>query len=574
VEGGTPIGTEGRRTRTEGALLALLWSILDPAVDALPVEEVPGRVVQRIHEGFGATATALVVEFGDQFGTPPTDPAWPTAAERVEVSVQDGLGTVGTLSVAFAERGALSAGERSVLELAAARIGRSVARLREMREATRMEARLRAESQAAGRLYRISTALMAERELHDIVQRVTEESTALAGAQFGAFFYNVLDDRGESYMLYTIAGAPREAFERFPMPRNTKVFDPTFRGEGVVRSDDITADPRYGQNAPYYGKPKGHLPVRSYLAVPVKSRAGEVLGGLFFGHEETAVFTEDVEHSVDAVAKLAAIAIENSRLHDTARRQLDASRQAFRERDSVARVLQESLLPPRLPPIEGLDLAARYLPGAGMVGGDFYDVFPLQDGFHGVAIGDVQGKDARAAAMTSVVRHTLRLAALQHESPNATLEVVNRIVLQEQVPADPRFASAAFARVRRTGAGVYVCLASAGHPPALVARAGGSVEECHAPGTLLGITDAPELADAAVTLGPGDALVLYTDGLTEARSPVEGLLGEERVRDRLAALDGTEPAAGIITALEELVAGHSDRSRRDDIAILVARVSS
>ena len=107
-----------------------------------------------------------------------------------------------------------------------------MARLRHEREAAVAEAGLRAENRAAGRLYRISTALMAERELKDVVQRVTEESTALAGAQFGAFFYNVLDARGESYMLYTIAGVPRSAFERFPMPRNTAVFDPTFRGDG------------------------------------------------------------------------------------------------------------------------------------------------------------------------------------------------------------------------------------------------------------------------------------------------------------------------------------------------------
>jgi serine phosphatase RsbU (regulator of sigma subunit) len=551
-------------------LLPRLWSVLDPAVDALPVDEVPECVLQRIQQAFGASAAAVVAAHGEHFGTPPGDLAWPAAAERLELDVQDGLGHVGTLQLAFVDAGTLSADERTALELAAARLGRSLARLHDHREALTAQARLRAESQAAGRLYRISTALMAERELHDIVQRVTEESTALAGAQFGAFFYNVLDDRGESYMLYTIAGAPREAFERFPMPRNTAVFDPTFRGEGVMRSDDITADPRYGRNAPYYGKPEGHLPVRSYLAVPVKSRADEVLGGLFFGHEDVGVFTEDAERSVVAVAALAAIAVENSRLHDTARRELDASRRAFRERDSVARALQESLLPPRLPAIEGLDLAARYLPGAGIVGGDFYDVFPAGDDVHGIAIGDVQGKDARAAAMTSVVRHTLRSAALRREAPSATLAWVNQIVLQEQEPKDPRFSSAAFALLHAAEGGFEVRLASAGHPPALVLRADGAVEECHAAGTLLGIGTDPELADATTTLRRGDALVLYTDGLTEARSG-DGLLGEERVRERLAQLAGA--AAGeVITALEALVAGHSDRRRRDDIALLVARV--
>jgi serine phosphatase RsbU (regulator of sigma subunit) len=562
---------EGRRLRSERAHLARLWSVLDPAVDALPAAEVPGCVLQRIQDSFRATAAALTLHQGDSFGTPPSDPAWPAATERVEIDVQDGLGSVGTLSLAFEEPGMLADDDRTTIELAAARLGRSVARLRYEQEATHAEARLRAESQVAGRLYRVSTALMAERELHDIVQRVTEESTALAGAQFGAFFYNVLDDRGESFMLYTIAGVPREAFERFPMPRNTAVFDPTFKGEGIVRSDDITADPRYGLSAPYHGMPDGHLPVCSYLAVPVKSRSDEVLGGLFFGHEKVSMFTEDAERSVVAVAALAAIAVENSRLHETAQRELDASRRAYRERDSVARVLQESLLPPRLPAIDGLDLAARYLPGAGMVGGDFYDVFPIRDGVHGVAIGDVQGKDARAAAMTSVVRHTLRSTALQRVGPSDTLAFVNQIVLQEQVPGDPRFASAAFGLLRHTAAGLDVRLASAGHPPALVVRAGGAVQECHAPGTLLGITGEPELADSTATLAPGDTLVLYTDGLTEARSR-DGLLGEERVRARLAELAG-EPAAGVITGLEELVAAHSDRRRRDDIALLVARVT-
>ena len=378
---------------------------------------------------------------------------------------------------------------------------------------------------------------MAERELQDIVQRVTEESTALAGAQFGAFFYNVLDAGGESYMLYTIAGVPRSAFERFPMPRNTAVFDPTFQGAGVVRSGDITADARYGRSAPYHGMPEGHLPVRSYLAVPVKARDGEVLGGLFFGHERTGVFDEDAERLVVAVSSLAAVAIENARLHDAARRELDASRRAYHERDHVARVLQESLLPPRLPEIEGLDLAARYAPGEGMVGGDFYDVFAIGRGAYGAAIGDVQGKDARAAGMTNVVRHSLRSSA-QTRDPGAALAIVNRIVLQEQEPTDPRFSSATLARLDRDGDGFAVRLSSAGHPPALVVRAAGTVEECHAPGTLLGITEEPELGVAGTRLGPGDALVLYTDGLIEARSAGIGILGEERVRELLEAEAG------------------------------------
>ena len=115
-------------------------------------------------------------------------------------------------------------------------------------------------------------------------------------------------------MLYTLSGAPRSAFENFPMPRNTAVFEPTFRGAGVVRSDDILKDPRYGKNAPRKGMPEGHLPVRSYLAVPVISRSGEVLGGLFFGHSEAGIFGAEHEAALLGLAGHAATAIDNSRL--------------------------------------------------------------------------------------------------------------------------------------------------------------------------------------------------------------------------------------------------------------------
>jgi PAS domain S-box-containing protein len=153
-----------------------------------------------------------------------------------------------------------------------------------------------------------------ERDLEKIVQIVTDAGVELSGAQFGAFFYNVLTPDGGSYMLYSLSGAPRSAFENFPMPRNTAVFEPTFTGTGVVRSDDILQDHRYGKNAPRKGMPDGHLPVRSYLAVPVISRTGEVLGGLFFGHAETGRFQIEHETALLGIAGHAATAIDNARL--------------------------------------------------------------------------------------------------------------------------------------------------------------------------------------------------------------------------------------------------------------------
>ena len=200
------------------------------------------------------------------------------------------------------------------------------------------------ESQILELLNKVGTSVAAELNLERAVQVVTDAATELTGAAFGSFFYNLLDDRGESYMLYTLSGVPREAFSKFPMPRNTAVFAPTFNGDGVVRSDDILQDPRYGKNDPHHGMPKGHLPVRSYLAAPVISRSGEVLGGLFFGHPEPGIFTDRSERLVTGIGAQAAIAIDNARLFQAAEREVAERRRAeaaLRERESeLARVQQ------------------------------------------------------------------------------------------------------------------------------------------------------------------------------------------------------------------------------------------
>jgi len=151
--------------------------------------------------------------------------------------------------------------------------------------------------------------------LNNILQKVTDSTTELTGAEFGAFFYNQTDEKGQSFGLYALSGAPREAFENFSMPRNTELFHSTFSGEGVVRIDDIIKDPRFGNNPPYYGMPEGHLPVVSYLAVPVISRSGEIIGGLFFGHSEAGKFTPDHEQLVVSIAAQAAIGLDNAKLY-------------------------------------------------------------------------------------------------------------------------------------------------------------------------------------------------------------------------------------------------------------------
>ena len=202
------------------------------------------------------------------------------------------------------------------------KIARDRTRRRQAEEA------LLAERQILTILNRAGSALAVESDLDKLVQIVTDAGVELTGAQFGAFFYNVLNDAGESYMLYTLSGAPLEAFSAFPMPRNTAVFAPTFTGEGIVRSDDITKDPRYGKNVPRRGMPEGHLPVRSYLAVPVVSRSGEVIGGLFFGHEKTGIFSDRSERVLTGLAAEAAVAIENARLFQANQREISERKKA------------------------------------------------------------------------------------------------------------------------------------------------------------------------------------------------------------------------------------------------------
>lgn len=162
----------------------------------------------------------------------------------------------------------------------------------------------------------VISAVSEELDLNKIIQKVTDATTNLTGAQFGAFFYNTTDEKGDSYMLYTLSGADREKFDQFGMPRNTALFHPTFSGEGIVRVDDVTKDPRFGKNSPHFGMPKGHLPVVSYLAIPVISRSGNVIGGLFFGHPEPAKFTSEHETLVASIAAQAAIGLDNAKLYE------------------------------------------------------------------------------------------------------------------------------------------------------------------------------------------------------------------------------------------------------------------
>jgi PAS domain S-box-containing protein len=203
---------------------------------------------------------------------------------------------------------------------------------------------IRTESRKLQLLNQSGAAIAAELDVDRIVQIVTDACTELVGAQFGAFFYNVINEQGESYMLYALSGTSRDAFAGFPMPRNTAVFEPTFLGTGIVRSDDILKDPRYGKNKPRAGMPEGHLPVRSYLAVPVISRTGEVIGGLFFGHAQPGKFQAEHEELLMGIAGQAATAIDNARLFQAAEREVAERRRAESALQTLNATLEQRVI--------------------------------------------------------------------------------------------------------------------------------------------------------------------------------------------------------------------------------------
>lgn len=214
----------------------------------------------------------------------------------------------------------------------------------------RAEEQLRDETRVLEILNKTGQVLASNLDLESLLQAITDAATEVSGAAFGSFFYNSITADGECLTLFTLSGAPRQAFEKFGRPRHTALFAPTFRGEGAIRSDDILQDPRYGKNAPFHGMPDGHLPVRSYMAVPVTARSGRVIGCLLFGHPEVGKFTQRSEKLVVGIASQAAVAIDNAELYEAVKRTanerdrlLEAERAARREAEEASRLKDEFL---------------------------------------------------------------------------------------------------------------------------------------------------------------------------------------------------------------------------------------
>ncbi|WP_410676762.1 PP2C family protein-serine/threonine phosphatase [Amycolatopsis sp. cmx-4-68] len=402
--------------------------------------------------------------------------------------------------------------------------------------------RLRGEAAVVDALHSTGRELTAHLDIDRIVQDATDAATKATGAQFGAFFYNLVDEFGESYTLYTLSGAPRAAFSRFPMPRNTQVFAPTFDGDGTVRSPDIIRDPRFGKNAPHHGLPAGHLPVCSYLAVPVISpTTEEVLGGFFFGHPSPDRFTARHEYLAEGIAGYSAIALDNARLYE-------------RER-TFASELSRSMLPVA-PATPGLDVVTRYLPAAtgSKVGGDWFDVIRLPSGATAFVIGDVVGHGVTAAAVMGQVRTAIRCYARLELSPSEVLRNVSALFGESFVTC--------FYAVHRPDDGTLT-YANAGHLPAILVRPDGGPEPIgEALAQPLGVGS--EFPERSTGFPPGADLVLYTDGLVESRTRDLTLGVEWLLAGIPELLTAADPGPAWDKLVEELTRGRHD----DDIALI------
>ncbi|QKW48078.1 SpoIIE family protein phosphatase (plasmid) [Streptomyces microflavus] len=255
---------------------------------------------------------------------------------------------------------------------------------------------------------------------------------------------------------------------------------------------------------------------------------------------------------------------------EEARRQAEADRVRLQE---ALAVLQQSLLPAELPEVPGLEAAAYYHTASpDLLGGDFYDLFPLDTGRWAFFLGDVCGKGPQAAAVTSLARYTLRAAALHDRDPITMLTTLNTVLHDRYASGDGRYCTAIFGVLEPDGDHVDVHLASGGHPSALIQRANGSADYLPTPGGLLiGILPQAPFTDARTRLLPGDTLLLYTDGLTEARTgPDRALYGDDALRTFTATQTPAGPKA-LITALAGLLASFGD-GLDDDTALLALGV--
>ena len=315
----------------------------------------------------------------------------------------------------------------------------------------------------------------------------------------------------------------------------------------------------------------GEFGLRFYAAAPLTTSDGYNLGTMCILDRRPRPISPA---QLEQLRQLAGLVVDELELRLSARTfvswEAELRRTAERDRRSaeeLATALQRALLPPALPDIPGVDVAARYRPaGSADIGGDFYDVFPLRRNAWGVTVGDVCGKGPSAAAITTAARYALRAAAIDHPEPRRVLQLVNHALLLDDADDGMRFCTMAYGRLRVSDGTYRLTVSSGGHPLPLLRLRDGTVHPLGVHGTAVGLVDDVRFVERTVRLEPGDAVVFFTDGLTELRVG-DDLFGSERVAEALAGVPPLAGAAAHVEAVEAAVTASGGR-QMDDIAIL------
>ncbi len=330
---------------------------------------------------------------------------------------------------------------------------------------------------------------------------------------------------------------------------------------------DARTDPRTVNNSLV----RGQLGLQFYVAVPLITPDGYRLGALdVIDHEPRTVSNDEVATLHD----LAAVVVDEMEARRAAlervRTERELREQAQRDKrrvEKVARTLTQTLVPPRLPQVPGVEVACHHRPASpDNIGGDFYDLFPVADGCWALFIGDVCGKGVEGASLTALARHTLRAAALVDREPATVLGDLDAMIQLERSDGDPvQFCTAIYAEMQPRAAGARLTLANGGHPPAYLLRHSGEIETVRRTGPLIGCLPDAKFSTDTVTLAPGDTVLFCTDGLPDARLDGQWL-GDEGLYTHLAGC-GPLSAPALLGDLRTLLSS-CDAPLRDDIALL------
>jgi serine phosphatase RsbU (regulator of sigma subunit) len=578
-----------QQQRTLVHRIALLQLLTERLSDTVDTGDVAGVVVELCIDELGADAAAVMVVEGDRMlvladhgFTPDAIEPWrefPLAAETpagdcvssgelltfasselrdrypqfdpIEGAIvicvpliKDG-GTLGVLSLRFAGHTSPDASERRLQMAIGAQAAQGMERAR-LRQSEQRSGRSLALLAAASE--RLSQTLDREQILNVLAEMVVPDLADHA-------IVDLVGDAGGIRRLAVVSVEPEvaEGLERFaPTPGGEGPVAVVIR-EGRPRMFDAMATAvREAATSDEHRRLIERLDGRSAMVVPLKLPGERPIGALTMVSSQRRFDANDLILASD-LGRRAATAMEHARL--------------YQEQSTIAQTLQRSLLPARTPAIPGVSVATRYQAvGRGNeVGGDFYDIWEIPgDGF-GVAIGDVCGKGPAAAALTSLMRHTVRTASLHEPTPTRVLRVLNDGILR-RVDAD-RFCTVLYAHIVPVDGGHRLRMSAGGHPLPYVIRRDGSVEQVGRPGLLLGVFPQIEVYDCDYTIAPGETVVMFTDGVTEHRGD-DGMFGEERLIDVLRR-SRSGSAAQIADAIGEAVSGYSERPLLDDIAIVV-----